>query len=161
LELRSRIQKRADELNLGAEIVYVGLQDIHPPVSVASDYEAVVGATQDKESTILAAQGDAARTNLLARADAIKKVRESENLKLRRTTAAAAQAAQFANQLVAFNAAPNVFTNRTYLQTLSHAISAPRKYVIISTNVQEVFQLNLEDKIRADLMDINIPSPTK
>src|SRR4051812_33642619 len=55
-ELRQRIQKAADGLNLGAKILFVGLQDIHPPVKVAKAYEAVVGARQKKESDLLKAQ---------------------------------------------------------------------------------------------------------
>ncbi len=40
------IQALANEYKLGAKIVFVGLQDIHPPTTVAGDYEKVVGAEQ-------------------------------------------------------------------------------------------------------------------
>src|SRR6185295_15077435 len=45
-ELRRRIHARADDLQLGVKILFVGLQDVHPPVQVAKAYEDVVGARQ-------------------------------------------------------------------------------------------------------------------
>ncbi|HUR45057.1 MAG TPA: SPFH domain-containing protein, partial [Candidatus Saccharimonadales bacterium] len=71
-ELRNRIQTRADELKLGAKILFVGLQDVHPPTKVAASYEKVVGAYQTRNADILAAQAYAVRTNALAAADAVK-----------------------------------------------------------------------------------------
>ena len=68
--LRDQIQADANEHQLGAKIIFVGLQDIHPPVTVAGDYEKVVGAEQTKFAKILGAQADAIRTNALADAHA-------------------------------------------------------------------------------------------
>jgi modulator of FtsH protease HflK len=45
-QLQDRIQNDADAYQLGVKIVFVGLQDIHPPTTVAGDYEKVVGAEQ-------------------------------------------------------------------------------------------------------------------
>jgi len=55
--LTREIQKSADEENLGVEIVFVGLQGIHPPPEVAADYQKVVGAVQEKQAAILGAAG--------------------------------------------------------------------------------------------------------
>ena len=54
--LTHNIQKAADEANLGVEIVFVGLQGVHPPVEVAADYQKVIGAFQKKQAVILNAQ---------------------------------------------------------------------------------------------------------
>jgi len=51
--LTERIQARADNLNMGVEIVFLGLQGIHPPAKVAPDYQAVIGAIQKKQASIL------------------------------------------------------------------------------------------------------------
>jgi regulator of protease activity HflC (stomatin/prohibitin superfamily) len=56
--LTREIQKRADEQGLGVEIVFVGLQGIHPPPEVAGDYQNVIGSFQKKQAAILRAQGD-------------------------------------------------------------------------------------------------------
>lgn len=62
-ELLSRIQKAVDEVELGVEIVLLGLQGVHPPPEVAKEYEAVVASLQLKQATVLDAQ--AQRNRLL------------------------------------------------------------------------------------------------
>jgi regulator of protease activity HflC (stomatin/prohibitin superfamily) len=52
------IQKTADDAGLGVEIVFLGLQGIHPPTEVAADYQEVVGAVQTKQALILEAQAN-------------------------------------------------------------------------------------------------------
>ena len=53
--LTSRIQAAADNAGLGVEIVFLGLQGIHPPPEVAPDYQKVIGAVQKKQALILGA----------------------------------------------------------------------------------------------------------
>lgn len=55
--LKDRIQKSADNAGLGVEIVFLGLQNIHPPSEVAADYQKVIGAIQKKQAEILSAVG--------------------------------------------------------------------------------------------------------
>ncbi|MFB0551909.1 MAG: protease modulator HflK [Phycisphaerae bacterium] len=56
--LMREIQQAADEARLGVEIVFLGLQGIHPPPEVASSYQEVVGAVQKKQALILEAQSE-------------------------------------------------------------------------------------------------------
>ncbi len=56
--LMREIQKAADDADLGIEIVFLGLQGIHPPTEVAADYQEVVGAVQTKQALILEAQAN-------------------------------------------------------------------------------------------------------
>ena len=51
--LAARIQDGADEMGLGVEIVFVGLQGVHPPTEIARDYEEVIGSVQKKQASIL------------------------------------------------------------------------------------------------------------
>jgi len=60
--LTQNIQAAADKAGLGVEIVFVGLQGIHPPTQVAADYQKVVGAVQRKQAVILQAQAQRNRT---------------------------------------------------------------------------------------------------
>jgi len=60
--LTDRIQAAADEAGLGVEIVFVGLQGIHPPPKVAADYQKVVGAVQEKQAIILRAHAERNKT---------------------------------------------------------------------------------------------------
>ncbi|MHC4758653.1 MAG: SPFH domain-containing protein, partial [Planctomycetota bacterium] len=54
--LTKNIQQQADEAELGVEILFVGLQGIHPPATVAPDYQKVVGSIQEKQANILIAE---------------------------------------------------------------------------------------------------------
>jgi membrane protease subunit HflK len=60
--LTKRIQQAADGQGLGVEIMFVGLQGIHPPPEVAADYQKVIGALQKKQALILNAQAERNKT---------------------------------------------------------------------------------------------------
>ncbi|MBW8034548.1 MAG: hypothetical protein FVQ79_02475 [Planctomycetes bacterium] len=63
-ELKAGIQKEADDFGLGMEIVFLGLQGVHPPVEVAKEYQDVTGAVQEKQAIIMAAE--AGRNSILS-----------------------------------------------------------------------------------------------
>lgn len=52
-ELVGIIQKEADQMGLGVEIVFMGLEGFHPPPDVSQDFQAVIGAVQKKQAVIL------------------------------------------------------------------------------------------------------------
>jgi HflK protein len=158
-EIQQRIQAQADQNKLGVEILFVGLQSIHPPVTVAPAYEEVIGALQDKETNILGAQAYWIEKIPLANADATNLVTRAESDGLTKVTTAAADAAQFRNQMLAYSASPEVYRQRSYLETLVRAIRPARKYIIATTNTTETIWLNLEDKLRTDLLDVAVPKP--
>jgi len=60
--LMKNIQAAATAAGLGIEIVFVGVQGIHPPPELASDYQRVIGAVQHKQAAILSAQAARNRT---------------------------------------------------------------------------------------------------
>ena len=158
-DLQTLIQERAEELKLGVRIVFVGLQDIHPPTKVAPAYESVVGTRQENEAKLRVAEGYAARTVSIASAEADRRVHRAEAYMAQRVARAQAQAAQFTNQVMAYKASPHVYTNRAYLQALTRGSTNSRKYVVIATNTVESFQFNLEDRIREDIAEIAVPKP--
>jgi len=51
--LMNKIQTAADEAGLGVEIVFLGLQGVHPPPKVAEDYQQVIASVQKKQALIL------------------------------------------------------------------------------------------------------------
>ncbi len=159
IDLQQRIQASADERKLGVKIVFVGLQDIHPPVKVASAFEGVIGAGQESEAKMRMAEGYAASVVPMAKADAEKRVNDAEAYRATRVAAAGAQVAKFTNQVAAYKASPEVYLQRAYLQTLERGSTNTRKYLLLATNTQDVIIFNLEDKIRPDLLDIATPTP--
>jgi regulator of protease activity HflC (stomatin/prohibitin superfamily) len=56
--LKKRIQDAADKEGLGVDVVFLGLQGVHPPVEVAKDYQKVTGAIQEKQKLILDAEAE-------------------------------------------------------------------------------------------------------
>jgi len=89
--LSERIQQAADDEGLGIELVFLGVQGIHPPAEVAPDYEAVIGAVQKKQALVL--QAEAGRHKTLG--NLIGSVREAYELA---DLAAAYQEAQSAGR---------------------------------------------------------------
>jgi regulator of protease activity HflC (stomatin/prohibitin superfamily) len=159
--LRERIQTAADAHKLGANILFVGLQGIHPPVKVAPEYEKVVEASHKKQAKILGAEADAIRTNSLAMAQAFTVTNNAEAERVRVQIAALSRAAAFTNQIQAFNAAPLVYRQRTYYQAFPRATAGARKYVLLATNVDEVITFDLQDKFGQDFFQLTVPPPKK
>ncbi len=156
--LREKIQDAANQKHLGAKIVFVGLQDIHPPTAndVAATYEKVVGAEQTRLSTILIAESAAIRMNALADATAFTVTNVADANRVRVITTAFSRAGLFTNQLPAFAAAPDVYRQRLYLQNFAAATKNARKYILLVTNTSDVVIFDLQDKIRDDLLNLSI-----
>ena len=159
--LRLRIQSAADQRQLGARIIMVGLQDIHPPVSVAGAYQKVVGARQAAEAKVNTARAYAITTNALAGSIARRTVLGAEAEATRTKSIALARAASFTNQIPAYRAAREIYTTRAYLQTLARQGGNVRKYVVATTNTDDVIQFDLTEKYERSLLDVNIPAPKK
>lgn len=159
--LRRQLQDLAQTNRLGIEILFVGLQGIHPPVGVAAAYQEVVGAMQEKQTNILAAQAYWAEKIPLATAEATNLLSQADGASFEKIKRAAAEAKQFRDQLAAYQASPTVYTQRTYLETFVRTAASARKYVLLATNTQDVIWLNLEDKIRADLLDLPLAPDKK
>ncbi|MBN1456537.1 MAG: hypothetical protein JW912_01645 [Sedimentisphaerales bacterium] len=62
--LINRIQAAADKEELGVDVVFLGLQGVHPPPEVAEDYQKVVGSVQKRQAEILTALAE--RNSILA-----------------------------------------------------------------------------------------------
>jgi len=157
--LRNRIQAAADQHKLGAQIVSVGLGDLHPPAKVAPEYEKVIAAIQTKEAKILAARADDIRTNALAGAQAVSLVNKAYAEQMSRQVGAIAQAALFTNQIPAYEAAPSVYTERAYLQTFTRATANARKFILLTTNTHDVIQFDLKESVADNLMNLSVPAP--
>jgi modulator of FtsH protease HflK len=154
-ELQKQIQASADEHKLGAKIIFVGMQDIHPPVAVAGDYEKVVAADQQMIATTNNAAADAIRTNALSAAVAFTDVAQAEAEQQQLELLTFARAGLFTNQLAAFDAAPSVYRQRAYFEMFPAATANARKYIVLASHTRDVLIFDLEDKIREDLLNLN------
>ncbi|HHY84063.1 MAG TPA: protease modulator HflK [Verrucomicrobia bacterium] len=151
--LRERIQEAANARRLGARITFVGLQDIHPPVKVAPDYEKVIAASHQRQTMILGAQAEAIRTNAMAVAQATNAINQAIAEKVNLEVDAFSRAAQFTNQIPAYRAAPRIYMERSYLQAFVRATADARKYFNLTTNMHNVYQFDLQDSVADRLLN--------
>ncbi len=164
LVLRDHIQGGAEAQALGARILFVGLQDLHPPVKVAPEYQKVVAAIHQKQAKILAAEADSIRVTTLAGAQAVTVTNDAEAARINLQVIALARAAAFTNQLPAFNAAPAVYRQRAYLQTFASATAKATKYLILATNTSDVITFDLQRRLDEDYFNKiggAVPPPKK
>ena len=157
-ELRRRIQDAANELKLGVKIIFVGLQDVHPPVQVAQSFENVVSARQKRLANLNVAEAHKIRTNAQAAAVSYTIRRQAEADRWRVEADALARVSLFTNQIAAYQASPEVYSQRAYLQALARGAGNARKYILATTNTQDVLLLNLEDKVYQPLLDVPLPA---
>ena len=163
--LRQTIQAQSNERQLGVNITFVGLQDIHPPLKVAADYEKVVSERESAAATILEAQAHAIQTNTLARGAYSNRLAMAQADRISAITNAVARATLFTNQSLAFAAAPGqdgVYEHRAYLDVLAKSTSDAQKKIINATgNSLYIFEYNEEPKIRSLAEDLIVPKDNK
>ena len=158
--LKQAIQTRADAYGLGVEIVFAGLETIHPPVDVAKSFEDVVGALQEKQQLVLQAQGQAAQTvnDAIGKSSVLEATAES--YRIERAALERAKAERFAQQLQAFEKGGDVYLWRELLSVLDETLPSMRKYVMAAQAVDNwVYQVDLTEKLQPGLFDIDLEAP--
>lgn len=61
-EIRQRINKAFDDMHSGVEVLFVGVDGLHPPQETAPSFEQVVGAEQKYHALLKTAEGDSIKT---------------------------------------------------------------------------------------------------
>ncbi len=156
-QVRQRIQQDADRHGLGIEVLFVGVQGVHPPVAVAPAFQSVVGALEQREASILEARAYTNSTLPLANAEADRVRLVAEGGRVRQAELAKADADLFAQRLEAYRVAPAVFTSDLYLGTVVRALSGTRKFILDHPQAREVLTFNFEEKAYPDLFDLGPP----
>ena len=155
--MRERIQRRADACDLGLDIVSVTITGAHPPVEkVAPAFQDVIGAMEQKETTILEAEAYAAQTLPESEASALELVEKARAYSYTARTVAAAESGRFNAQLTTYNAMPGMFRLRSFLEFLEQDCAEMRKFVLTPKAESDVYQFNFEAKERLDLIDTDV-----
>lgn len=128
--LRAAMQTALDARQSGLVIAKVCLRDIHPPVDVAQQYQDVVGALEDRASTIHSGEGYRAERVTLADAEATTIRSQSESLLAVRQAEVQAQAASFGHLLASYKANPEVFRIRQSYEAFDKSLRGVRKLVV-------------------------------
>jgi len=197
LHLSKAIQQASDRRNLGIEIVFLGLQGIHPPPEVAPDYQVVIGAGQQKKAAVL--QAEAARNDSLsslagsvqaanelsdlaaqyrqaledndtqkgaelalrlddafglAKGDIFTTLKDAQIYAFEKATIAKATGLRFADQIKAYNAAPQIYKHELQMAAREKGLKDARKYVVIvDPNDTQVFQVDVQDDPGSNLLN--------
>jgi hypothetical protein len=129
---------------------------------LAEKFEEVIGASETHEAKILTAQAHAVSTNNWAAGESFKRVTTAQADYYGIVTNSAARALLFADQEMAYSAAPGfngVYEQQARLAALVENSGDARKYIMATTNKLIIPIYNLEDKIRPDLLE-NLSAPT-
>jgi len=133
--MRTMVQQDADALGLGIDVVAFTVGGMHPPVMVASDYQAVVSAELGKVAAIVNAQVFRNQTVPAAEAAVVT----SENAARAEGAEALARAAggawSFRTLEAQYLAAPEEYHFRRRLETLENGL-AGRRFTVLDTRIQ-------------------------
>ena len=155
--LAELLQKAYDKHNLGIEVLFVNILDVHPPVEkVAPAFQDVVGAIEEKEAEILKAKAYENKTLPMAEAEAAKIILEADIQRINAVTLARSENERFSKQMLAYRQMPEMFKLRTYLDFFETDLAKVRKIIIDSNIPYNVFILNFEEKQRLDLIDVSL-----
>ena len=156
LALRKRIQQAADNVDLGIDVIFVGLEGLHPPVEVGDAFHAVVAAKEQKQTQLLEATQYAIRKEPQSEAQAYEIRTNAETYRYEKSSLAQAEVQRFDKQLLAFRQQPEVFVTRKFMDLLEEETRGIRKYILAATKGKEIIILDLKDKLRQDLLDIDL-----
>lgn len=131
-KMRGMVQKDADDLGLGVEVLAFTVGGMHPPVPVAGAYEAVVSAELGKYTAVVDAQ--AFRNGSLpgAQADVLAHVNTARAESAQALATAAGQAWSFRTLNAQYRAAPGEYYFRRRLETLESTLPE-RPYTVIDS----------------------------
>ena len=121
-QIESDIRQRVSDYQIGAEIVGLSLQGLHPPVSVAENYQAVVSAQHEREITILTSRQYKIETLQSARQAAMMTIMTAQANASEITARARGDAEAFRELQAAFANAPEPFEQRLRLQALKEVL---------------------------------------
>ncbi len=133
--MRTMVQRDADALGLGIEVLDFTIGGMHPPVPVASAYQAVVSAELGKTTSIVNAQVYRNQTVPSAESTAVTSLSRARADGATAIAQAIGDASGFLMLQSQYRAAPEDYMFRRRLETLEKAL-ANRRFVIVDTRFQ-------------------------
>ncbi|MEO1366253.1 MAG: protease modulator HflK [Acidobacteriota bacterium] len=135
-ELERAIQAASDDRSLGFEVVDLTLTGLHPPVSVAADYQAVVAARVDQTTKVLEAEGYRAREVPRANGQVASFENGAQEHRVTRLATARGEAIAFDALRASYAASPEVFVLVRYLQSVEAQLEG-KKFHVLDHTIEE------------------------
>jgi regulator of protease activity HflC (stomatin/prohibitin superfamily) len=133
--MRQMVQQDADALGLGIEVVAFTVGGMHPPVAVASDYQAVVSAEISKVTTVVNAQVFRNETVPSAEATVLTRENAARADGAKYLARAAGEAWSFRTLESQYRAAPQEYLFRRRLEVLERNL-AGRRFTVVDSRFQ-------------------------
>ncbi len=135
---RQRIQTILDEYGAGIHVQSVQLQDVQPPEGVKEAFAEVTSAEQDRERTVLQAQGYADKVVPEARGTAAEMLNQARGYRESRILRSQGEADRFLALLTEYQKAPEVTRSRLYIETLEVILPEIEKVIMQEGNTDRV-----------------------
>lgn len=152
--LRAGIDRAVSEMELGIDIVYVGVIGLQPPRPIVPAFQEVIGANEQAAQMVLTARSTAAVELTAADRQAKDQLSQARGYRANRLAMAKADRDSLMNLLQFYTRSPASFRQRMYLNTIPAALKDRRKIVLATEADSEVFTLDLKDKSGLDLMNL-------
>jgi regulator of protease activity HflC (stomatin/prohibitin superfamily) len=133
--MRAMVQQEADALGLGVQVLGFTVGGMHPPVTVAGDYQAVVSAELRKVTAVVDAEVFRNRTVPYAQSAAVVGSNAAIAEGAQALARAAGEAWSFLTLQSQYGAAPDEFFFRRRLETLEKGL-ATRRFTILDYRFQ-------------------------
>ena len=144
-ELLPDFQALIDSYQMGVKINDVRIQNITVPTEVASAYEDVNNAKNEKTKRLDEAERYKNKVLPVARSNAYALLQEAEGYKAEVIAAAEAEAAVFSAVYEKYQAAPDITRTRLLIETLEKVLSGSGKLYIVDSNAGTTQLLTLND----------------
>jgi len=133
--MRLMLQQDADALGIGVQVLSFTIGGMHPPVAVASDYQAVVSAELGKVTAVVAAQAARNRTVPYAESAAVVSANAARALGADLRARAAGDAWSFRTLEAQYRAEPSEYLFRQRLEALERVLSQ-RRFTVLDQRIQ-------------------------
>ena len=129
-EIRVLLQSQLDGYRAGVHVQSVQLQDVDPPAAVREAFADVASASQDRERSVLEAQGYADKVVPEARGRAEEVLNQARAYREQRILEAEGQVSRFSALLTEYQRAPAVTRERLYLETMEEILPGMDKVIM-------------------------------
>jgi len=134
--MRSMVQQDADALGLGVEVLAFTVGGMHPPVMVATAYQAVVSAELGKVTSVVGAQAYRDLTVPFAESAVLVSGNMARADGAETLAQAAGQAWSFRTLETQYRAAPREFFFRRRLETLEKGLGLRGRFTVVDARFQ-------------------------
>ena len=144
-QVLKQIQKEMSMQSLGITPIAFTFSALHPPVTVAQDYQAVVSAQIDKESSLIRAQAYRTKNILKAQMDALVIKTKSQEDAFKRISEARGKAEAFRGLYETVHTSIDRYVFQRRLDVLNNNLKGIRMTIVDHTLEKEGAQLWIEE----------------